>query len=100
MNENTPEKYASQARHAKRMAFLTLQSGCLTLIVAIIAVLVGLWIDSRLGTAPRWTVIALVASAPVAFGGVFLLICRELRHLRGAEEEKDQTDDGAKQNEV
>ena len=100
MSEHKPENYASQARQAKRMAVLTLQSGCLTLIVAIIAVVVGLWIDSRLGTAPRWTVIALVASAPVAFGGVFLLIRRELRDLRGAEEENEQTDDGAKQSEV
>jgi hypothetical protein len=62
-----------------RSAWIPLQAGCLTLTLSAVAILVGLWLDARMGTAPQWTLILLIASAPFALGGVFLLTRRALR---------------------
>jgi hypothetical protein len=64
-------------------ALIPLQAGCLTFAVALGAILLGLWLDTRLGTTPRWTLIMLIGSAPFALGGVFLLTRRALRKLKG-----------------
>ncbi len=79
---------------AKKMplGLIPLQAGCLTFALATVAILVGLWLDTRLGTTPRWTVILLIASAPFALGGVYFMVRRSLRRLR-AEMETDQRDD-------
>lgn len=65
-----------------RAALVPLQAGCLTFALAMAAILVGLWLDTRLGTTPRWTLILLVGSAPFALIGVFLLTRRALRKMR------------------
>lgn len=41
------------------------QVGLLTSIIVVGALLLGLWIDSRLGTRPTYTIILIVASVPV-----------------------------------
>jgi len=78
MEHKNSEKDTTQVQQVKRMAFVTLQSGCLTIIIAGVALLIGLWVDSHLGTLPRWTLIALVGSAPLTFGGVFLIVRKAL----------------------
>jgi F0F1-type ATP synthase assembly protein I len=55
------------------------------------ALLVGLLIDSRLGTAPKWTLILVIASAPFTLGGVYLIVRRVLRRAR--EEQAPSVDD-------
>ena len=82
MDKERTEKDTTQGDQAKRMVLVTFQAGCLTFIIAGLALIAGLWVDSRLGTPPRWTLIALIASAPLAFGGVFLLVRRALRRSR------------------
>jgi F0F1-type ATP synthase assembly protein I len=73
MTDNN-KKEASEENISKKMALVSVQAGCLTLIVAGIALSAGLLIDARLGTAPQWTIIFLLGSMPLAFGGVFWLI--------------------------
>jgi F0F1-type ATP synthase assembly protein I len=83
MMEQPSENKPSARQMDKRMVWMPLQAGCLTMIVAGLALLVGYLVDSRLGTFPRWTLIVLIGSAPFTFGGVFWMVRRSLNRLRG-----------------
>jgi len=65
-----------------RTTWIPLQAGCLTMGLAGIAILVGVFLDARFDTAPKWTLILLIASAPLALGGVFLLTRRTLQKMQ------------------
>jgi F0F1-type ATP synthase assembly protein I len=80
--ENNSEKQSHGNRKSMQVAWIPLQAGCLTFVLAVVAILIGLWLDTRLGTAPRWTLILLIGSAPFAMGGVYLIVRRALRRLR------------------
>src|SRR5579859_5894420 len=41
------------------------QAGCMTVVMAIGALLVGLWLDQRLGTRRTWALICVVGSVPI-----------------------------------
>ena len=80
-NERQGNKPAKK-RILGRTAWIPLQAGCLTMGLAGMAILVGLFLDTRFDTAPQWTLILLIASAPFALGGVFYLTRRALRRMR------------------
>ena len=80
-NEMQNNKPANK-RSFGRTTWIPLQAGCLTMGLAGIAILVGLLLDTRFDTAPQWTLILLIASAPFALGGVFLLTRRSLHKMR------------------
>ncbi len=90
MNDNLKQRRL-QAQSAKRMAFTSLRAGCLTFLVASVALVVGLLVDTRLGIFPRWTLILLIGSAPFTLVGVYLLVRRSIR--RGVENQQDNTDE-------
>jgi hypothetical protein len=50
------------------------QVGCLTTIIIVAAILVGLWIDSRLGTRPTFTIILVLASTPFTLAAMFWIV--------------------------
>ena len=77
----------------QRMAvgWIPLQAGCLTFGLAMIAILVGLWLDVRLGTTPRWTLVLLIGSAPFALGGVYFIVRRSLRGMNSTGATPDST---------
>ena len=82
MGNEIQEKKPSNKGMIRRTAWIPLQAGCLTLTLAAVAILIGYWLDTRLGTAPQWTLILLIASAPFALGGVFLITRRALRKIQ------------------
>ena len=86
MMNDQPDKNAegqsSRSLQQMQLAWIPLQAGCLTFALAVVAILVGLWLDARLGTAPRWTLILLIGSAPFALAGVYLIVRRALRRMR------------------
>ena len=85
--EPGPERH-SQTAQAKRMALVTLSAGCLTFVVAGLALGVGFVLDTRLETFPRWTLILLAGSAPFTMGGVYLIVRRTLRKMKSEGEKK------------
>jgi hypothetical protein len=87
MTTQPPEKKKDSLGSAGRQIKTSLQVGCLTFLIAGIALAVGLWLDSRLGTFPRWTLILVLGSAPFALFGVFWMVRRSLRN---ADEELDE----------
>lgn len=80
-NKNNESRAPSNRKHL-RTAWIPFQAGCLTIGLAGMAILIGLLLDTRFDTAPQWTLILLIASAPFALGGVFFLTRRALRKMR------------------
>ncbi len=50
------------------------QVGCLTLVIIIVTLFGGLWLDSQLGTRPLFTVLLLVGSIPVVIVLMFWVV--------------------------
>lgn len=92
MTEQHSESNQSYVKNIKRNMLVSASAGCLTLIVAGAALIAGLLIDVRLGTAPRWTLILLIGSAPFSFGGVYLIVRRALKRVR---KEGQRIDEGS-----
>lgn len=80
-NEKSEEQ-SPGSRKSMQVAWIPLQAGCLTFTLAALSILVGLWLDTRLGTAPRWALILLIGSAPFSLTGVYLIVRRALRSMR------------------
>jgi len=59
------------------LAGVVSQVGCVTVVIVVVALLLGLWLDARLGTRPWATIGALIASVPVTLV-LMLLIVRRL----------------------
>ncbi len=63
--EKKPVDYAALSTQALTVGG---EVGCLTLIIVMISVFGGLWLDNLFGTKPLLTVFLVLASAPVALG--------------------------------
>jgi hypothetical protein len=56
------------------LAVVAGQVGCLTLVIVLLAVFGGLWLDARFGTKPLYTLILLIGSIPVSLGIMFVVV--------------------------
>ena len=65
------------------------QVGCLTLVILLLSVLGGLWLDSHFGTKPILTVALLLAGIPVSVILMVIVARRTLAKLK-AKSESDQ----------
>lgn len=72
----------SYTKNVMRNMLVSASAGCLTIFAAGAALIVGLLIDARLGTTPRWTLILLIGSAPFTLAGVYLIVRRSLKKRR------------------
>ncbi len=54
------------------------QAGCLTLVVVVVALIAGLWLDRQLGSRPVMTLVMIGASVPVS---VILMLRMVLRSM-------------------
>lgn len=50
------------------------QVGCLTLVIILVAVFGGLWLDARFQTRPVFTIVLLIASIPVSLAVMFYVV--------------------------
>jgi uncharacterized membrane-anchored protein len=90
MTTQPPEKKKELLGSAGRQIKTSLQVGCLTFLVAGIALAIGFWLDARLGTFPSWTLILVLGSAPLALFGVFWMVRRSLKRSSGEHDANDQ----------
>lgn len=58
------------------------QVGCLTTVIVVVALLAGLFIDSRLNTRPTFTILLTVLSVPVTLGAMFWIVRRVTSRLK------------------
>ncbi len=97
----TQNSQNSNSQSLKRMLLVSLGSGCLTFVVAGLAILGGFLLDRANGTTPRYTLIFLVVSVPFSMVGAYLVARRAINRMKaesageevegeGEEEEKGE----------
>lgn len=90
MEKSTP---SSPNQHQKRINLAIVavvgQVGCLTLIIVIGAVFLGLWLDSRLGSRPWATIISVAVSIPLSLVAMFVIVRGILKKLKPGLQEKE-----------
>ena len=85
----------TQSEQKGRSALTTLlivligQVGCLTLIIILASVFVGLWLDNMFGTKPVITLVLLFAGIPISVLVMLVVARRTLARIK-AEAEKDK----------
>lgn len=85
-------------REGAFLAEAAAQIGCLTVVVILLALGTGIWLDSRLGTKPWFTLGLVLASIPVSLYMVVRMALSAARRAyppeeqrgRGAEEQKER----------
>ena len=56
------------------LAGIAAQAGCLTLVIVLVAVFGGLWLDAQFQTKPVITFVLIIASIPVSLALMFILV--------------------------
>lgn len=56
------------------LAGIAAQAGCLTLVIVLVAVFGGLWLDAQFQTKPVITFVFIIASIPVSLALMFILV--------------------------
>jgi len=71
---NTGEPSGRQKLLNLTFASIAGQVGCLTLVIVLGAVFLGLWLDSRFGTRPWWTIGLVLGSIPVSLVAMLVVV--------------------------
>jgi hypothetical protein len=77
-----PGKKKRQYAANLALAAVASQVGILTTVIVVGSLLLGLWIDSRLGTRPTYTIILIVASVPVTLVMMFWVVRRVTQNIK------------------
>jgi len=67
------------------------QVGCLTLIIILASVFIGLWLDNTFGTKPVFTLVLLFAGIPISVLVMLFVARRTLARLKEKEERDTET---------
>jgi len=90
MNDENFKDQQTAMQAKRRLSWLPLQAGCLSLAIALVAIAIGLWIDFRYDSAPCWTLSVLIGSAPFTLILVISIIRRALGKTRDESKTKDE----------
>jgi len=70
--------------------------GCLTLIIVIAALIIGLWLDKQLNSRPTFTILLMVGSIPVTLITMFLVVKAATSRIKpSTKNNQDQTQEEA-----
>jgi F0F1-type ATP synthase assembly protein I len=69
------------------------QVGCLTLVIILLSVFAGLWLDQTFGTKPVFTLILLLAGIPLSVILMLTVARRTLARLRAKSESSESNTD-------
>jgi len=92
----TPDKMDRKPTFAPfDMSVLALggQVGCSTLVIVILSVFGGIWLDRVLDTKPIFTILFILGSAPLALILTYWMAMRSIQSMKPASPEKKQTDE-------
>lgn len=64
-SSDQPEGNRKQVAYNMTLAVVAGQVGCLTLVIVLLALFSGLWLDSRLDTRPMFTIGLMIMSIPI-----------------------------------
>jgi F0F1-type ATP synthase assembly protein I len=68
---------------------LITQVGCLTLVIILVSLLGGLWLDRTFGTKPLFTLILLLAGTPLSVVTMLFVSRRAVAKIKSQSEKKD-----------
>jgi F0F1-type ATP synthase assembly protein I len=68
------EKDRGQRALNLTLAVVAGQVGCITLVIVVLALIIGLWLDSQLNTRPLFTLILMIGSVPVTLVIMFWVV--------------------------
>lgn len=66
------------------------QVGCLTLIIILAALFIGLWLDNSFGTKPYLTILLMIASVPVTLIVMFWIVRKATSRLQNKPQNNNQ----------
>ncbi len=69
-----PEKKPDQNAFSMTLAAVVGQVGCITLVVILGAILLGIWLDARFQTKPMFTIGLAIASIPVTLVAMIWIV--------------------------
>ncbi len=91
---NSPQKDDPQPNKQRvinlAIAGLLGQVGCITLLIVLGALFLGLWLDSQFHTRPILTIVLIIASIPVSLLVMFAIVRTGLSRIKPQRDEKKQ----------
>lgn len=81
---NSDDQSKDRLQHAYNLTLASVagQVGCLTMVVIIAALFVGLWLDKTLDTKPLFTLILMIGSVPVTLILMFKIVSTTTKHMK------------------
>jgi MFS-type transporter involved in bile tolerance (Atg22 family) len=83
-------------RQVLNLTLLTVvgQVGCITPLIILAALFIGIWLDARFGSKPTFTIMFIVGSVPVALIAMFWIVKETInRTLPGSTQPKTSEED-------
>ncbi len=89
MSQITPKEGKDRKKYSFNLALAAVagQVGCLTTLIVVVALLVGMFIDSRAGTRPTFTILLVVISVPFTLATMFWIVRNVTSRLKPARKE-------------
>ena len=92
-----PKEGTARKQYSLNIALTTVagQVGCLTASIIVVFLLAGMFLDSRLGTRPTFTIILVVVSVPFTLGAMFWVVRKVTSRIKPStkEDSKDLQED-------
>jgi len=73
------------------LASIAGQVGCLTLVIILVALFAGLWLDRYLDTKPLFTIVILIGSVPVTLFLMFRVVKAATNRIKPVQNTKSNT---------
>ena len=87
---NTDDQGKDRLQHAYNLTLASVTGlvGCLTLVIIIAALLLGLWLDGHFDTKPLFTLVLMIGSVPVTLVVMFMVVTSATKRLKTEPPEK------------
>ncbi len=79
--DDQPAQDRKQFKQSLVLGVIAGQVGCLTLVIILAALLVGLWLDRQFDTRPIFTVVLMIGSIPVTLTAMFWVVRKATSRL-------------------
>jgi hypothetical protein len=89
-NGGSPAKSPAQSLVNRTVLTVAGQAGCLTLVIIFVALVVGLWLDAQFDARPLFTILLMIATAPITFVAILWLVRRAAPRIKSHSEEKSE----------
>jgi hypothetical protein len=83
MNSGNPEKTEHKSKILNiSVAVAAAQVGCVTLVVVLAAIFLGMWLDSQFQTKPIFTLVFVLGSIPVSVISMLLIVRAAVKRIK------------------